>query len=48
MGHKMCKIWRRNTYIEQTYAYIVRHQQVTSNTANSQIGLPCSESYWYR
>ena len=31
----MCKICRRNTNIEQTYAYIVHHQQVTSNTAKS-------------
>jgi len=25
----MCKIWRRNRNIEQTYAYIVHHQQLT-------------------
>jgi len=38
----MCKICRRNRNIEQTYTYIVHHQQVTSNTANSQTGLPCT------
>jgi len=27
---------------------MINKKQVTSNTANSQIGLPCSESYWYR
>jgi len=45
MGHKMCKICRRNRNIEQTYAYIVHHQQVTSNrpTAISQIA--CTETY---
>jgi len=42
VGHKMCKICRRNRNIEQTYTYIVHHQQVTSNTANSQTGLPCT------
>jgi len=39
----MCKICRRNRNIEQTYAYIVHHQLVTSNTASSQIGLPVAK-----
>jgi len=35
----MCKIWRRNRNIEQTYAYIVHHQQLT-RTHEEMIEIP--------